>query len=545
MARRPAALLAILAALALPAGAQKFLPDDPLGVDRDDMPADSPGEVELATTWDVLEHSWWHRPSGRIPPAMNVNTLGEVPDSSWFQNRIGTREMSIEELVRGPDTTGGPAEGTWTITAGKTQGITPGFTIRDSRGHVYFVKFDPILYPNLATAADVIATKFFHAFGYFVPENYVAHFRPEQLAIAPDAKVRVPGKKRRPMTAADLAEILSRVPHRPDGRVRCVASLRLPGRPLGPHKYWGTRTDDANDTFPHEHRRDLRGYRVFSAWLNHDDSRSVNSQDMFVRTAGEKGHVKHYLLDFSSALGAGSDASRQITPQNPRAGNEYILEKAPIFKTALTLGLWERPWRKVAYTIYPEVGRIEADFFRPDAWKPEYPNPAFERMRPADAFWAARIVSRFSEEAVRALVHTGQFDDPAAETHLADTLIRRRDKIVAHYFSALLPLSGFRIEVDAGGPVLAFENLGEAAGLGRVDAYEYQWFVLENRTGRLDPLPASGETRERRLALPAGTHSFVMARLRARGGPPGWRKAVDVYVRREGMPSVVGVEREE
>lgn len=545
MSLRPAAALVLLLGLCPAAAAQKFLPDDPIAVDRDDRPVERPGEVELSTTWDVIEHSFWHRPAGRIPAAPNVNTLGEVPDSSWFQNRIGVRELSLEELVRGPNTTGGPAPGTWTVTAGKTQGITPGFTMRDERGDVYFVKFDPVPYPNLSTAADVIATKFFHAFGYFVPENYIAYFRPEQLAIAKDASVRVPGHGRRPMTAADLDDMLSRVPQLPDGRVRCVASLRLPGRPLGPHKYWGTRSDDPNDAFPHEHRRDLRGYRVFSAWLNHDDSRSVNSQDMFLETAGDRGYVKHYLLDFSSSLGSGSDAQRRIAPQNPRAGNEYILEKAPFLKTAFSLGLWERPWRKVKYTVYPEVGRIEADFFEPHAWKPEYPNPAFERMRPSDAFWAARIVSRFSDAAVRALVHAGEFSDPAAEKHLADTLIRRRDKIVAHYFAALGPLAEFRVELEAGQPLLAFDNLGEKAGLGRAEAYAYEWFVLENRTGRLDPLPARGETGAPRLPLPPGSHSYVMARLRARGGPPGWSKSVDVYVRREGTPVVVGIEREE
>ena len=35
--------------------------------------------------------------------AMNVNTLDEVPDSSWFTNRIGRREIPLDELVRGPD----------------------------------------------------------------------------------------------------------------------------------------------------------------------------------------------------------------------------------------------------------------------------------------------------------------------------------------------------------------------------------------------------------------------------------------------------------
>jgi hypothetical protein len=258
--------------------------------------------------------------------------------------------------------------------------------------------------------------------------------------------------------------------------------------------------------------------------------------------------VKHYLIDFSSALGAGSDAERRIAPQNPRAGNEYVVDFGPIFKTAASFGLWERPWRRVKYQVFPEVGRIEADFFDPQAWKPEYPNPAFERMRPADAFWAARLVSRFSDEAVRALVHTGQFSDPAAEAHLAETLLRRRDKIVALFFKSLDPLAEFRLSGATDASLLEFENLGEKAGLAKTEAYEYEWFTLDNRTGRLDPLPSSkGEARETRLPLPPGGHSFVMARLRARSvDAPAWRKSVDVYVRKDGgSPRIVGIEREE
>jgi len=34
--------------------------------------------------------------------AQNVNTIDEVPDSSWFTNRIGSRAVTIDEAVRGP-----------------------------------------------------------------------------------------------------------------------------------------------------------------------------------------------------------------------------------------------------------------------------------------------------------------------------------------------------------------------------------------------------------------------------------------------------------
>ena len=72
---------------------------------------------------------------------------------------------------------------------GKSEGISPGFTIRDGRGDVYFVKFDPLEYPQLATSTEVITSKFFHAFGYNVPENYLALVKREEVKVAPDAKM--------------------------------------------------------------------------------------------------------------------------------------------------------------------------------------------------------------------------------------------------------------------------------------------------------------------------------------------------------------------
>jgi hypothetical protein len=531
-----ASTMGLATLLAAPTGAQKFLPDDPLLRDADDGRVEVPKEVELSTAYDVVEHTFRHRPHGTPKPARNVNTLGEVPDSSWFENRIGVRDWTVEELVRGPEVGDGP-RGRWTVIAGKSQGITPGFTMRDEAGVVWFVKFDRREYPVLSTGAEVIATRFFHAMGYFVPETRITSFRREELAVAPDARVSVKGGPKRAMTPGDLDRILAHVKREDDGTLRAVVSRRLDGRPLGPHKYHGTRDDDPNDVFPHEDRRELRGLRVFSAWLNHDDSRSVNSLDMYV--AG--GYVKHHLIDFSSTMGSGSDATRQIGPQNPRAGNEYVIDWGPIAKSAFTLGLADRPWRRVQYRAYPEVGNFESDFFDPDRWKPEYPNPAFDRMRPEDAFWAARIVARFSDEAVRAIVTTGRLGNPEAEAYLADTLIARRDKIVGRYFRALNPLAGFRLE----GGALAFDNLGERAGLARVRSYEYEWFALDNARGKATPLGLTSSASEPRIALPQGLPEYTMVRIRTRSETvPAWQQAVDVFLRNSPSPAVVGVERE-
>ncbi len=160
---------------------------------------------------------------------------------------------------------------------------------------------------------------------------------------------------------------------------------------------------------PHEHRRELRGARVFGAWLNHVDSRGINSLDMLVKD-GSRSYIKHYMFDFGATLGSGT-----LAGQAPRVGNEYILEWKPGWLTLATLGLYTRPWMHFDYPPVPaSVGRFEAKSFDPALWKPEYPNPAFDDMRPDDAFWAARIVARFSDEAIRVIVEKARFSDPRA-----------------------------------------------------------------------------------------------------------------------------------
>ena len=46
----------------------------------------------------------------------------------------------------------------------------------------------------------------------------------------------------------------------------------------------------------------------------------------------------------------------------------------------------------------------------------------------------------FTDEMIRAVVKTGQFSDPAAERHLADVLIKRRDKIGRAYLVPINPI---------------------------------------------------------------------------------------------------------
>ncbi len=84
--------------------AQAFFPDDPISRD-DDTAMDASGvkELELSESYDFLINTF-ASPGDREPiRAVNVNTLDEVPDSSWFTNRIGVRDLPIAEITRGPN----------------------------------------------------------------------------------------------------------------------------------------------------------------------------------------------------------------------------------------------------------------------------------------------------------------------------------------------------------------------------------------------------------------------------------------------------------
>src|SRR4029079_14395556 len=88
---------------AVSATSPHFYPDDPLV--RQPEPQDASGAApsnldlmyELSYNLFALPR---HKPSG--VRAQNLNTSDEVPDSSWFTNRIGTTALSIDEVVRGP-----------------------------------------------------------------------------------------------------------------------------------------------------------------------------------------------------------------------------------------------------------------------------------------------------------------------------------------------------------------------------------------------------------------------------------------------------------
>lgn len=406
--------------------------------------------------------------------AANVNALDEVPDSTWFTNRHGREPLPAEALRRGANRGVPPAgEGPLTIVSGKSLGESPGFVVSDGNGERYLVKFDPPQIPDMATGAEMVSSRIVHTLGWNVPEYYLFLLDPKRLRI--DSGARVPDRygRKQPMTRAALDEILGRAAYRADGRIRAMASRFIPGEAKGPFRTVGTRSDDPNDTVPHEDRRELRGFRIVAAWINHTDARRGNLYDTFVRSKGDPpghGHLVHYLLDFSNTLGSGNIAWKEAF-----LGSEYYFDPGKSLMRLVTFGAWKSPWQSVPLT-HPALGYFASSSFDPESWRTSYPTPLFAGATVRDSFWGAKLVHSIRDDDLRAVVGAGEWSDPEAEAILYRVLRERRRKIARAYFDVarVNPVDRFEVVGEGEDSVLRFADLAVEAGVVPADLARYR-----------------------------------------------------------------------
>jgi hypothetical protein len=508
--------------------AQQFLPDDPLTRTPEVAAVRKTDMQDINALYD-FGHDSFHYKSPAATDSRGVNTLGEVPDSSWFTNR-DISSLSIEALKKGGRAHGGP-QPPYTVVAAKTEGVSTGFRIRDSRGLLYFVKADPPSNPEMATAADVLGALFLYAAGYNVPENYILLCRPEELRLSEKATFKSTYGKDRRLTPSGLRNILDRIPREADGSVRLMASLSLPPKIAGPFRYAGVRSDDPNDLVPHQQRRDLRGLAVLFGWLNHTDAKGENSLDT-VEGAGENARFVHHLLDFGDSFGSDSDIAK-----DPRHGQEYIILPMT-WSRMYTLGFHPADWETVHYPQEMKAaGNFTATAFDPLTWKANYPNPAFVQMTPLDGYWGAKRVMAFRDEQIRAILEEGKFQDAHVVDYITKTLESRRNAIGRAWFSQVLPLEGFRIVDDH----LAFDDLAVRYGFSPASRYQLNWFVWHNETQKKEDASTSENSvlPDTFKSLAAG--SYIGCRIALDHAD---KRSVTVYFRREGDNwKLVGISR--
>ncbi|MBA3818276.1 MAG: hypothetical protein H0X17_05250 [Deltaproteobacteria bacterium] len=424
----------------------------------------------------------WLADAGGGRPARDVNDLGQVADSEWYENRISRYPLTVDHAFRGATRSEGPASGPLFVTSGKLEGASPGFVVRDGAGITWFLKLDPPASPQLSTSAEVIASRLLWLAGYHVPEIHVFDLEAKRFRLDPRAKTRDRLGRSIPLSQRALDRLIGPLNTDAAGRVRVLVSRKPDGIVIGPFDYRGVNHEDANDHIEHEHRRSLRALWVFSAWLNNTDTRNANSLDVFrpVTPAGG-GVIRHYLLDFGNALGATGIAEKIASD-----GSEYLLDWNALFSNLALLGSRYPRWERLRRSPSRSVGLFEAAVFAPERWRPRYPNPAFQECTRSDTLWAASVLARIQPAHIRAAVAAGRYHEEGSATSVIETLLERRRKLLAYALAGAVEVDQPRIR----GSILVLDDLRALGGLssGGPLQYEVRW----NRTRRTDRVLARG-----------------------------------------------------
>ena len=244
-----------------------------------------------------------------------------------------------------------------------------------------------------------------------------------------------------------------------DGRFRGTSSQFLPGRPIGPWRYEGTRDDDPNDVVPHQERRELRGGYTLASWINHFDAREQNTLAMFIPESDADdapGYVQHNYIDFGDSFGslwAWDGISRRL-------GHSSYFDMKHLLIDFVTFGVIDRPWYHAEYGEAGDtLGYFGVSRFDPGEYQPGYPNPAFLAASDRDKAWMARILASFSPDDIRAIVDAASVQDPTVDSELKRILVGRHERILRYWFRELSALTRPQVVVSDGEAMLCAEDL--------------------------------------------------------------------------------------
>ncbi len=425
--------------------------------------------------------------------------MDQVPASAWFTPRLGFKNISPEDLVKGPDEKG-PPQAPLTIVKAKDKGNSPGFIVKDSRGLKYLIKFDRLAYPNLESTVDFVCNRVFWGFGYNVPEDFIYYLNPDETKIGEGVD-------------AEKVEKVYTFSHQgADKRYRTVASLFLKGNILGPINPKGTRRGDINDRIAHENRRVLRALRMFSAYLGNSGLRSDNSLDVYEGEAGQ-GHTVHYLLDFGENFG-----SHGLEKDRHWDGFEHFFSLEDSFWKFLALGIPVQKWEKLKFDTEYQMGSFNIEDYEPGKWKETTPYLPIRYSKPDDDYWAAKILTALTTEHLQALFNAEPHPSQEYVQRVLEILKGRREKTIRYAFERVSPLESEGVKAGK----LPVEDLGAEFGL---QSSEYRVKFLNSKGKRVAP----------EMTIP-GSKTFEVPVEQALAAANGYLR-VDVTAVRGGKPA--------
>src|SRR5215208_6457884 len=127
--RHTAVWLVVLVAASIGLGriastqAPHFYDDDPIARDPESQDASKAQPYNIQQLFEQVNALFilpGYQPSNTR--AGNINTIDELPDSSWFTNRIGATTISADALTRGPNVGAPPDPSKWVVIREKTAG---------------------------------------------------------------------------------------------------------------------------------------------------------------------------------------------------------------------------------------------------------------------------------------------------------------------------------------------------------------------------------------------------------------------------------------
>jgi hypothetical protein len=317
-------------------------------------------------------------------PADDLTEAGGIPDSAIFFN---TDLSSVTpDVIRSYDESIRP-QGAIKITRQKKEGKSKGFFGVDERGEEYIFIVDPPGMEEQVTAAEVIGSTLIRMAGYNVPSSAI---------------VTIQG--------TGNAEF--------DGR-RSVATRLVEGY----KGHW------RNSAF--KNRREMRATMIFAGWIHNTDWVDHNTGISVVKLDGVP-LTRYYIFDFGGSLG-----SWNIRIKEPRDGWEHYVSFHefflwPVMRPLEALGLRKKPYQETGVQYSETVGYLDSNF-RPDRYRPNYPNMAWAEMTREDGLWAARLIARYSEEQIKTAVDLARYSRAEDAEYVYRTLLERRKKILDFY----------------------------------------------------------------------------------------------------------------